>query len=485
VITFRKEAKLDKQSAILFLEKTALEKKRLMVKNAALRAQIFSLAQSGRFTGESAELFPIFSNKQLILLCGLGKSEEVSPTSLRVAVRKAVVSSFLKKLSEIEILPHEDKEPAIQGILEGILIGGYTWKKYLTPSKDDPSVRVEDKKFFIAAAPQKSYEEAIAVCQGVNLARDLINDNADTVSSDFIEGVMKKLGSGQKHVSWEILNRRELEKKGLNLHLAVNQASPKEPKLIIVKYQGGAPRDPYTALVGKGITFDTGGLNLKPTGSMETMRSDMSGAAAVVGVLKNVIALRLKKNILFACALAENAIGSRSYKPGDVIKSYSGKTVEIGNTDAEGRLVLADAIFYIVKNYKPTQVIDVATLTGACVVALGHDYSGLVSCSDELAEKLLRSAKETDDRAWRLPSYPEIKEYVKSKIADIKNVGIPKGAAGALTAAEFLRQFTGDLPWAHFDIAGTAFVEGSDRMYFGYGATGAGVRLLTHYLKNH
>jgi leucyl aminopeptidase len=268
------------------------------------------------------------------------------------------------------------------------------------------------------------------------------------------------------------------------LHLGVNKGSRNEPKLIIVKYSGGSKNEPYTAVIGKGITFDTGGLNLKPTGYIETMRTDMSGTAATIGILKNVLALSIKKNIVFAMALAENAIGSGSFKPGDVLRSYNGRTVEIDNTDAEGRLVLADAISYVVRNYKPKTIIDLATLTGACVVALGYDYSGLMSNNDELAKKLLISAQETDDRAWQLPIYPELKDHVKSQIADIKNTGL-KGAAGALSAGEFLRQFIEDAKWAHLDIAGTAFVKEGNRFYFGHGATGAGVRLVTDFLKKN
>jgi len=276
-----------------------------------------------------------------------------------------------------------------------------------------------------------------------------------------------------------------MKAKKLGLHLAVNQGSNKEPKLIIVKYNGSSKKGDYTAFIGKGMTFDTGGINLKPSGHIETMRMDMSGAAAVVGTLKNAIALNLKKNILFVVSLAENAIGSSAFKPGDVIRGYSGKTVEIGNTDAEGRLVLADAISYIVKNYKPARLIDIATLTGACVVALGHDYTGLMTTDDKFSRFLVRSSNNTDDRVWRLPIFPELKKSVESKIADIRNLGYPKGAAGTITAAEFLHQFTEGTTWAHLDIAGTAFDEGQGRLYFGHGATGAGVRLVTHYLKNN
>ena len=214
------------------------------------------------------------------------------------------------------------------------------------------------------------------------------------------------------------------------------------------------------------------------------MKLDMGGAAAVIGTLKSAIEIDLKKNILFVCGLAENVTGSSAYKPGDVLTSYSGKTVEVANTDAEGRLVLADAISYVIKNYAPERLVDVATLTGACIVALGFNYTGLVTTDETMANQLLRYGKETDDRVWRLPMYPELSESVKSMIADIRNLGVPKGAGGTITAAEFLRQFADNTRWAHLDIAGTAFVDNGKRFYFGHGATGAGVRLLTRFLQN-
>ncbi|MCA9408647.1 MAG: leucyl aminopeptidase, partial [Candidatus Omnitrophica bacterium] len=339
--------------------------------------------------------------------------------------------------------------------------------------------------YHIITSSKKVYDEAVIVCDGTNLTRDLINENADVATSTYLEKVIKDLVKGKKNVSLEILNEKEMKSKGLGLHLAVNKGSVNEPKLIIVKYTGAGSKEDYTAIIGKGMTFDTGGLNLKPSNHIETMRIDMSGAGAVIGTLKNTINLKLKKNVLFVVGLAENVTGSRSYKPGDVIVGYAGKSVEIANTDAEGRLVLADAISYVVKNYKPGRIFDIATLTGACVVALGHDYTGLVTTDDKLSRDIVHASNSTDDRVWRLPSYPELKESVKSKIADIRNLGYPRGAGGTITAAEFLRQFTEDTTWAHFDIAGTAFVDNGARMYFGHGATGAGVRLLTHYLQNY
>jgi len=431
---------------------------------------------------EKEEIYPHQEGNTTYLFVGLGKADKLSLTDLRVQVRKACLSNYLKKAKSVEIIPHRKDDAVIIAIIEGIAIGTYVWDKYKSENNDDKSVK--NKQFSIVVEAKKIFTNTIAVCEGVSLTRDLVNDNADTITSDYFEKTVRDLLKNNKDVDLEILNRKELKAKGLNLHLAVNQASNKEPKLIIVRYDGGKKKEAYSAIIGKGMTFDSGGLNLKPSGSIETMKMDMSGAAAVCGLLKNVLTLGIKKNLLFVLGIAENSIGSAAYKPGDVITGYAGKSVEIGNTDAEGRLVLADAISYVVKNYKPVRIIDLATLTGACVVALGFDYSGLFSSDDKLARQLLESSQKTDDRAWRLPVYAELKEYIKSPIADLKNTSNIKGG-GACTAAEFLHQFTEGTIWAHLDIAGSAYAEGAGRMYFGYGATGAGVRLLTHYLLNN
>ncbi len=484
MISFRPVAKFDKSATIILFDDQALKDKRFIFPHKELKKQIHSLLQAGQLSAENGEIFPLVLDRKIIVLVGVGKKEMMSLTALRVATRKAFLSPYLKKAQEIELIPHEDAESTVKAIIEAFAIGTYTWNKYL--SKDKDTKLNTAKNLTIVTAKQPSYDDAVKICEGVNLARDLINENADIAIASLIEAVIRNLIKGKKHISLTVLNRKELKAKGLSLHLAVNQASKNEPKLIIVKYNGAGKNAPYTAIIGKGMTFDTGGLNLKPTGSIETMRTDMSGAAAVVGTLKNTLALNVKKNILFVCGVAENVIGSEAYKPGDVFRSYNGKTVEIGNTDAEGRLVLADAISYVARNFKPKKIIDIATLTGACVVALGYDYSGLVVSDDDFARQIVRSSNETDDRAWRLPSYAELKDYIKSPIADLKNVGLSKGAGGAITAAEFLRQFTDGITWAHLDIAGTAFVDNTaGRMYYGYGATGAGVRLLTHYLRNN
>jgi len=484
VIKFRPSAKFNKNASILFIfDEEWKSKKITSVKTKTITDALGALQKTKQFAAEKNEIFPLLVNRQLILLVGLGKRKEHSLKDLRIAVRTALSCAYLKKIKDVEIIPPMLRNDVINALIEGILIGTYVWKKYITPPKD--TKEFSDKEITIAAAPKKIFDETVTICQSVNLTRDLINDNADVVTSDLLEKEVKKVIRGSKNTSLSVLGKKELKANGLNLHLAVNQGSKKEPKLIIVKYNGAAQKGNYTAIIGKGITFDCGGLNLKPSGHMETMKCDMSGAAAVIGILRNAIQLKIKKNILFVLGIAENAIGSRSYKPGDVFKSYSGKTVEIGNTDAEGRLVLADAIAYLAKNYNPSKIIDIATLTGACVVALGYDYTGLVTPDDNFARKLVRASNETDDKVWRLPSDPELKEAMKSDIADIKSTSNQRGVGGTITAAEFLRQFTNDITWAHLDIAGTAYMEGKGRSYYSYGATGAGVRLLTEYLKNN
>ena len=466
-------------SFILLTQEQAANVAALKFLSFEVKAQLKAIVAAKRFSGKSQEVFPISTGKCFVLCVGLGSQKDLSKTSLCKAVKQALESSLIKGEKRVHVFAPFFDDTKFFWLIEGVMIATYRWKKYIQNDKNDQELTV-----IIAAAAKKIFLDHIKVCEGVNFTRDLINDNADVTHSVFIEAAFRRLTKGNRRIRLEILSEKELKKKGLHLHLAVNKASKYPPKLLIARYQGSTKNKDFVALVGKGITFDTGGLNLKPTGSMEAMRDDMSGAAAVLGVLKNVIALDLKVNVVFAAAIAENAIGSGAYKPGDVVKSYDGKTVEVGNTDAEGRLVLADALSYIVKNYKPSKIIDVATLTGACVVALGQDYSGLMSSDEKLTNDILRCGKETDDRFWQLPLYPELKEHLKSQYADLKSTGLPKGTAGTMSAAEFLHQFVGKTPWAHLDIAGTAFVEGPGRLYFNYGATGVGVRLLTKFLSD-
>ena len=480
MILFREQARFDKDATVvcLFLEQ---------VKSSRFPKQVASdikkAVLAGQFEGNKGEMFPIVLGKRIVLCVGLGKEKDFTMTALRIYLRRAFLSGNLKKARTVEVVLAEDGEDVARAAVEAATIGVYSWKKYITPKKDDKTVQKKD--YVVVTSLGKTCARIVTVSESVNFARDLINDNADFVTAEYLEKQVRALVRGEKNISLEVLDRAKLKAKKLGLLLAVNQGSSKEPRVVVVKYSGAGKNVPYTALVGKGLTYDTGGLNLKPSGSMETMREDMSGAAAVLATLKAVLALKPKKNLIFAAGMAENAIDANSYKPGDVIVGYSGKTVEIGNTDAEGRLVLADVLAYVIKNYKPARIIDIATLTGACVVALGHDYAGILGNNDDLIKALLKSAQATDDRAWQLPMYPEYKEAIKSKIADIKNISNVRGSAGTICGAEFLKAFVGDTAWAHIDIAGTAFVDNDAHWYYGHGATGYGVRLLTDFIVNN
>jgi leucyl aminopeptidase len=290
---------------------------------------------------------------------------------------------------------------------------------------------------------------------------------------------MEKEFSSVKSV---ILRKKELEKEQLGLLLAVNRGSHRDPALILLEYRGNPTSKELIGIVGKGITYDTGGLNLKPTGSMETMKCDMAGAAAVLGIIRTAASLKMKVNLVGVVATTENAIGPESYKPGDVYRSYSGKMVEITNTDAEGRLVLADALSYLQAKYHPTEMVDLATLTGGVVVALGEEVTGFFANEETLAKALFQAGEKTHERLWRLPLYSEYRELLKSTIADIKNSGPRK--ASPIQAGIFLKEFVSEkIPWAHLDIAGTAYLE-KPKGYNPTHATGVGVRLLIEWLSS-
>lgn len=478
MIQFSSTYKENQQATLVFLTTQQVVEQKEKLLAPTIKSLLIEIINAKLFEGKKGEVFPSLIKEKLIVFIGLGKKEEVTPIDLRIAARRAVMNPYLKKVSQCQIIPHQDTKDVISAVIEGIVIGSYVWKKYISKKKEDVVI---EKKFCILADEKAEYKIVETIAKNTNWARDLINDNADIVHALYLEKAFKSIVKGQKNIDVEILGRKELEKKKFGLLLAVNQGSNKEPRVLIARYQGGKKNEPWTAFVGKGLTFDSGGLNLKPSGSMESMREDMSGAAAVLATLKNAVELNIKKNIIFACGIAENAIDANAYKPGDVIVGHAGISVEVGNTDAEGRLVLADVLSYIHQKDKPSKVIDIATLTGAVVVALAHEHTGLVSNDDEMADAMLKIAQQTTDRAWRLPLYPELKDAIKSKIADIRNTSNWRGAGGTITGAEFLRRFIGHTPWVHLDIAGTAFVEGDSHLYYGHGATGSGVRLVTHY----
>ncbi len=437
-----------------------------------MKIGIQKFIKSGLFSGKKFEIVPVTNHKKIVVLAGCGKKKELTPTQMRIITRKLVNSQVLSAYKTVQLIPMKGRDSEVA---EGVVIGGYRWEKYITKKAPRPA------KVFIVTKNKKDIEKTIFVSESVNYARDLTNDDADFMNSVQIEKEIRKLIGRNNKFSIKVLNEKELKKLGMNLLLAVNSASPYPPKLIIVKYNGGKGK--YTAFVGKGVTYDSGGLGLKPSQFMKYLRDDKGGVAALVGVMRNVIEFRPQKNLLFALPLVENMIGSKAYKTGKIIKSYEGKTVEVEHTDAEGRLILADSLAYVAKNYKPEVMIDIASLTGACIIALGYDYMALMSRDEKLGNQLFKSSQRTDDRAWEMPLYPELSEYLKSKDADINTLGEQR-VAGVITAGEFLSKFAGKTRWAHLDIGGTVFVENEERWYYGHGATGKGVRLLTDFILN-
>jgi leucyl aminopeptidase len=445
---------------------------------------VYSLANDD-FIGKEGELLCLYTTnkkEKRVLLLGLGKKKSCSQEILRRCFGAAIKFCNKKKIKQISVVIPELDFCIAHFVTEGLLLANYAFNKLKTSFvKDNVSSVVET--ICLIGVDEKTFsccKEVQLVVQGLNFTRDLVNGNADDVTPQMLSQTAKNLSQEFSKIKTTILGKKEIEKAKMGLLMAVSRGAAIDPAFIIMEYQGDVQGSQNIAVVGKGVTYDTGGLNLKPTGNMETMKNDMAGAAAVLGIIKAVAALNLKVNLVGVIPSTENSIGPHSYKPGDVYISYSGKSVEITNTDAEGRLILADAFSYIIDKYNPSKIIDLATLTGACVVALGEEVTGLFSNNDELSNALAKAGESTYERVWRLPLYDEYKECLKSTIADIKNCGERK--ASAITAAIFLQEFVGRTPFAHLDIAGTATLTKPHR-YHTTTATGVGVRLIVEFLK--
>lgn len=432
------------------------------------------------FKAEAGEVTVRYDGDTTVLYAGLGErgdfADRVVRSSAASAVRKA---GALKRQSVAMVLGGLECSHA--AAVEGAILGAYTFDKYLStkPEKVTSLDVVSDK---LNAAELR---RAAAVCDGVCYARDLVNDNAGVVTPSQLAAQARAVGrAGGMQVT--VLDHRELDRKGLRLLAAVGRGSPYTPRLAILNYRGAPKSGTSVALVGKGITFDSGGLNLKPSGHIETMRIDMAGAATVLGVMKALGTIRPRVNVIGVCAAAYNAIDGNSYIPGDIYRSYSGKTVEICNTDAEGRLALADAISYVRKLHKPSRIIDLATLTGGVLITFADVLCGLFSNDDALAQGLFDAGEATHERLWRLPIYREFSDAMKGDRSDLRNLPkFKRGHASSITGAAFIQEFVDDTPWAHLDIAGTAFNEGEARGEVAKYATGFGVRLLMRYLAEH
>ena len=419
-----------------------------------------------------------------IMLMGLGKKEKFNNEIARIVSAKAALKVREMEISEFSILPYSNlDEGLIEAISEGIALSLYSFNRYKTNDSGEES-KVKQVTILINTDKNKIQpiiDRTGLLVNAVNLARDLSNLPPNDCSPSQLASIAVSVGT-EYGLKTRIVERYEMESLGLNGIVSVGKGSQNPPKLIILEYHGSTDdRKPYL-LVGKGVTFDTGGISLKDHDKMDEMKFDKSGGCNVVAIMKAVASLKLPINVVGIIPSVENMPSSTSYRPGDIIRMYNGKTVEVLNTDAEGRLILADALSFGIASYNPKAVIDLATLTGACIIALGTNVAAVMGTNKKFIDELHKVSDRTGEKIWELPLYEEFNEQIKSSIADIKNIGGRPG--GAITAAAFLSNFTHGIPWIHIDIAGTAWTqEGTfERSYNPKGATGFGIRTLVKLL---
>lgn len=452
--------------------------------------RIAKLVKRGDIRGKAGETLLITdvdgAASERVLIVGLGPRASFKRKQYRKALASALgaigrtgARNAVSYLG-LEEIPDGDSYSLARAAAEVVGNAQYRIPDHKTTNKRPKSTLT---KFGVAVASradrahaERGLTHGQGIVAGMSLMRDLANHPANVCTPSYLSNAAKALARDYPDIRVRVLNEAECRRLKMGSFLSVTHGSEEPARLIVLEYQGTARKANPTVLVGKGVTFDTGGISLKPPSNMDEMKFDMSGAASVLGTFKAVAELELPINLVGVVPACENMPSGRATKPGDIVKSMSGQTIEVLNTDAEGRLILCDAITYA-RRFNPDAIIDIATLTGACVIALGNHYSGLFSNDDELSAALKAAGERADDRAWPMPIGEEYAEQLKSNFADFANVGGREG--GAITAACFLGKFTEGLRWAHLDIAGTAFLGGSQK-----GSTGRPVPLLVDYLLN-
>jgi leucyl aminopeptidase len=453
---------------------------------------ISDLLAEGDFTGRLNQVSVLYTRGGLpvkrIVLVGLGKRPTFTLDKLRGAFAKAaqqIRSLNIKEFSTAIPVGITDIPigPLTEAVVEGVILGLYQFTTYKTKDRDQIREIVEFSILHSEKGVLKSIQTAAGIAETISAAvcyaRDLVSTPGNDMRPTELAGQAKQSANNRK-IRCRIIEADQLGKMGMNALFAVGSGSADSPKLIVLEYRGGKKNSPFVALVGKGLTFDSGGISIKPSEKMDQMKTDMAGGAAVIAAVRAAADLALPVNIVGLVPVAENLPSGKAYRPGDILKSLSGQTIEIITTDAEGRLILADALTYAGR-YKPAAIIDLATLTGACIIALGEQVTGMLGNDEGLKGKIRAAADFTSERVWELPLWEEYDEQIKSDAADYKNSGGRGG--GAITAAAFLAKFTGDYPWVHLDIAGPSWLT-SDRPYIPKGASGVGVRLLVHFLRD-
>jgi leucyl aminopeptidase len=453
-------------------------------------------AAAGRFKAKKGQSLTILAPANLpvarVVLVGLGAPAKVDATVAEEAGGAVVAALLRSGESEatvlLEALPRVGAPPeriAAQFAL-GARLRSWSFDKYHTKLKDEekPSLTALTIRVANVARAKAAYAPLEAVAEGVEFARTLVAEPANVIYPETLakaaQSALAPLG-----VKIEILGVAEMKKLNMGALLGVAQGSVREPRLVVMRWRGpGVEKDQQPiAFLGKGVTFDTGGISLKPSKGMEDMKWDMAGAGAVIGLMRALALRKARADVVGIVGLVENMPSGNAQRPGDVVKTASGQTVEVLNTDAEGRLVLADALWYCQDRFKPRFMVNLATLTGAIIVSLGHEYAGLFASDDRLAQRLTAAGEAVGEKLWRMPMGDAYDQQLKSTIADVQNIG-SNGAAGSITAAQFLKRFTNDVPWAHLDIAGVAWTQ-KDRPVAGRGATGFGVRLMDRIVSEH
>lgn len=454
-----------------------------------LPAAIGEGAKASRFTGKAGQVFDGFADIDgkvvRLALAGAGKKDKEGRHAALERAGAALTAKYLTS-GETEMALDagasglDANETA--AVLMGARLRAWRWDEYRTKMRDEQKRTL--KKVVVSGAPagaQDEWTDAQAVATGVEFTRELVAEPANIIYPEsFVERCNKRFeGTGAELV---VLDDAEMEKLGMGALLGVGLGSERPSRILAIKWMGGTKGEAPIAFVGKGVTFDTGGISLKPGAGMEDMKWDMGGAGAVAGAMLALTLRKAKANIVGVCGLVENMPDGRAMRPGDVVTSMSGQTIEVLNTDAEGRLVLCDALTWVQKEFKPSRIVDLATLTGAMLVALGSEHAGVFSNNDELADDLLHAGKQAGDKLWRFPLAPEYDKLLDSPIADMKNIG--GRYAGSITAAQFLQRYIeNDTPWAHLDIAGMVWADKPGATW-DKGATGYGVRLLDRFIRN-
>jgi len=443
------------------------------------------------FTGKKNQLIQVLAPKgtsiDRIVLVGLGKAGDLDEQALQ-KIGGGLANAYLTKIKSLSLavdLVDEaslDEATVASNLGFGATLGAYRFDRYRTKMKPAQKPKLSKIGMLVddVAAARKSYKPMGHLADGVTLARDLSNEPANILTPEDFASRCEALS--ELGVKVTVLGEKEMTKLKMGSLLGVSRGSSKEAKMAIMEWNGGKKGDAPVAFVGKGLTFDSGGISLKPGGGMEDMKGDMGGAAAVTGVMKTLASRKAKANVVGVVALVENMPDADAQRPGDIVTSMSGQTIEIINTDAEGRLVLADALWHTQDVYKPRLMIDLATLTGAIMVALGHVHAGMFTNNDDLAAELKQAGKASGESVWHMPIGEDYDRLIDSKFADMRNSGAR--GAGSCTAAQFLQRFTNKVPWCHLDIAGTAFGAPKNNTCQSW-ASGFGVRLLDRWVADH